>query len=100
MSKFSPSRSDYRSLKPNDNALPRIQNITNESDLDDECHRWERWVAIVQTDSDFDKIRCPRCLPEQCGPECVWADSALGFISQRIRLAAGVLDALKGVVYV
>lgn len=100
MSTNLPPVSNYRLMKPNGNALSRIKNITDESSLDDECHLWERWITIVQTDGDFDEICCSRCIPEQCGRECIWLDSALGFVPQRIRLAADVLDALKGVVYV
>lgn len=100
MSTNSPPLSNYRPFKPNTDTLSRIKKITDESSLDDECHLWERWITIVQTDSDFDEICCVRCLPEQCGRECIWVDSALGFVPQRIRLAANVLDVLKGVVYV
>lgn len=100
MSSNSRIETNYGFVTPGHKALLRIHLIIDESALDEECHLWEIWQKLLKADSDFDRIRCPRCSPDHLTLECIWVDTAWGFRDQRTRLAANVLEILKDIVYV
>lgn len=75
-----------------------MREITDEGALDDECHLWENWIKFVKQDSDPEHIRCPRCSRDHSAKDCMWVDTAYGFMLQRTSCATNVLSVLKDIV--